>query len=102
MKRRTREGVEQDVFTTWRRWYRWTKRAGVCARIKRNANRRERREAQAEIRSQLADETHQWIAEEGTNGHIYRWCVRCHRFETDCQASEFHEPVGCDGPSSPR
>lgn len=46
---------EDDVFGSWRRAYCYTQRAGVCARIKRGARRRERREAKVEIRAALAD-----------------------------------------------
>lgn len=46
---------EDDVFSAWRRLYCYTRRAGVCHKVKRGASRRERREAQAEIRAQLAD-----------------------------------------------
>ncbi len=48
MPRKITNGVEQDVFTGWRRLYCYTKRAGVCSRIKRNARRRERREGKRE------------------------------------------------------
>jgi hypothetical protein len=45
---------EQDVFTSWRRVYCWTQRAGACKRVKRRANRRGRREARAAIRAERA------------------------------------------------
>jgi len=51
---RTRS-TEDDVFSSWRRVYCYTQRAGVCARIKRGARRRERREAKVEIRAALAE-----------------------------------------------
>lgn len=51
MKRKTMPNAEQDVFTGWRRVYCYTQRAGVCAKIKRNARRRERREGKREAHS---------------------------------------------------
>ena len=50
MARVIRTGDEQDVFTGWRGLYKYTQRAGVCKRVKRRANRRDRREAKQEIR----------------------------------------------------
>jgi|1185.fasta_scaffold06186_5 hypothetical protein len=47
--------AEDDVFSRWRRVYCYTDRAGVCAKIKRGARRRERRDARHDIRAQLAD-----------------------------------------------
>lgn len=47
--------AEDDVFSKWRRRYCYTDRAGVCAKIKRNARRRERHDARHDIRAQLAD-----------------------------------------------
>jgi hypothetical protein len=55
MKRIARDGAEQDVFTSWRRVLCYTSRAGVCKKVKRKANRRERREAKAEIRDYRPD-----------------------------------------------
>jgi hypothetical protein len=53
MKRRMTKGWgENDVFTDWRRHYSYTQRRGVCAWIKRNARRRERREGKREAREQ--------------------------------------------------
>lgn len=46
--------TENDVFTKWRHLYCYTQRAGVCAKIKRGARRRERREAKAAIRIEMA------------------------------------------------
>ena len=60
-RRRTRAAygrtkyAEDDVFTKWRHQYRYTQRAGVCAKIKRGARRRERREAKVSIRVELAE-----------------------------------------------
>lgn len=47
---------EQDVFTGWRRAYCWTQRAGACKKVKRRANRRERREGKREARERQPDE----------------------------------------------
>jgi hypothetical protein len=44
--------TEDNVFGHWR----YTQRAGVCAKIKRGARRRERREAKVEIRATLMNE----------------------------------------------
>jgi hypothetical protein len=49
----TNRATEDDVFYA-RRIYCYTQRAGVCARIKRGARRRERREAKVAIRIELA------------------------------------------------
>lgn len=48
MKRRIVGSDEQDVHTGWRRYYVYTQRAGVCKKIRRATNRRERREGRAE------------------------------------------------------
>jgi hypothetical protein len=49
---RPRKGAdEQDVFSRRaRRLYIWTQRPGACKRVKRQANRRERREGRREAR----------------------------------------------------
>jgi hypothetical protein len=47
-RRRIVTAAEQDVHTHWRRLYIYTSRAGVCKRIKRSTNRRERREGRAQ------------------------------------------------------
>jgi hypothetical protein len=54
MRRRRESWAEDDVFEG-RRIYCWTQKPGACAWVKRNARRRERREAKAEITAQLAD-----------------------------------------------
>lgn len=50
--RRKREpaksGAEQDVVTSWRKWYCYTGRPGVTAWIKRAIRRRERRKLNGE------------------------------------------------------
>lgn len=46
-------GAENDVFYA-RRIYCYTQRAGVCAKVKRGARRRERREAKVAIRIEMA------------------------------------------------
>jgi hypothetical protein len=49
-------GAEQDVFSRyWRRRLCYLARAGVCRKVKRQANRRERREGKAEIREQKGE-----------------------------------------------
>jgi hypothetical protein len=50
MKRRLplKDGDEYDIMRGWRRWYRWTQRAGACKQVKRRINRRERRDGKAE------------------------------------------------------
>ena len=48
--RPVKSGDEQDVFTGWRKVYKYTQRAGVCKKVKRQANRRERREGKQEAR----------------------------------------------------
>ncbi len=50
MARAVRSGDENDVFTGWRKMYKYTQRAGVCKAVKRRANRRERREGRREAR----------------------------------------------------
>jgi hypothetical protein len=47
--RQTKGPDEADAFTSWRKLYCYTSRAGVCKKIKRQANRRERREARRSI-----------------------------------------------------
>lgn len=50
MNRRPIKGWdEQDVLTSWRRFYCYTQRAGVCAQVKRGARRRERRQSKIDI-----------------------------------------------------
>jgi hypothetical protein len=49
-KRISMHSVEQDVLTEWRHCYVYTKRAGVCSRVKRIYRRRERRTAKTSIR----------------------------------------------------
>lgn len=46
--------AEQDVVTRWRRHYCYTARAGVCAGIKRQIRRRERRRSKIDIRKEGA------------------------------------------------
>jgi hypothetical protein len=48
MPRAVKSGDEQDVLTPARRFYVWTQRAGACKKVKRRANRRERREGKRE------------------------------------------------------
>jgi hypothetical protein len=49
MKRQIKGFAEDDVFTSWRPRYCWTQRAGACKKVKRQANRRERREGKITI-----------------------------------------------------
>lgn len=50
MSRRMIKGcAEEDVFTSWRKRYLWTQHAGACKKVKRRANRRERREGKITI-----------------------------------------------------
>jgi hypothetical protein len=49
MKRACHDADEYDAFTKWRRMYNW--RPGDLRRIKRQASKRDRRRARAEIRS---------------------------------------------------
>lgn len=46
----TKAPAEDDVFTYFRRYLCYTQRAGTCKKIKKQANRRERREGKAEVR----------------------------------------------------
>lgn len=50
MPRRIRDEDEQDAYTAWRRVLPW--KPGERKAIKRRTHRRERREAQADIRDQ--------------------------------------------------
>jgi hypothetical protein len=53
MKRPRLTAAEQDAFSRyWRRYYCYLRRPGVVAGIKRQANKRERREAKTEIRQE--------------------------------------------------
>lgn len=52
MKRRRVGSAEQDVHGPWRRLYCWTQKAGAVKRIKRQGNRRERREGRAQVRNE--------------------------------------------------
>jgi hypothetical protein len=49
--RRARTAAETDCFEA-RRWYCYLQRAGACAKIKRQARRRERREGKRLMRDQ--------------------------------------------------
>jgi hypothetical protein len=54
-RRRIVTADEQDAYTRWRRYMCRFNRAGKIRAIKVATHRRERREAQADIRAQLAD-----------------------------------------------
>ena len=49
-RRKMRTGAEYDVHTGWRKLYAYTQRAGVCASVKRQTRRRERRDAVVSVR----------------------------------------------------
>lgn len=38
---------------------------------------------------------HSWAWDEDTNGHSYRFCMRCSRDEGACQPNEFHGYIAC-------
>lgn len=50
LRRRIITAYEQDVHTSWRRWYTRYQRAGMARQVKTKTNRRERREARNAIR----------------------------------------------------
>ena len=50
MARAIKSGDEEDVFTGWRKLYKYTQRAGVCKGVKRRANRGDRLEGKREAR----------------------------------------------------
>lgn len=52
-RRRSKTGDEQDVHNA-RRGYVWTQRTGATSKVKRRTRRRERREADAELKRGLA------------------------------------------------
>jgi hypothetical protein len=53
MKRVAINGEESDVFSRrWRRMLTCTQRPGYCKKVKRRANRRERREGKQEARAE--------------------------------------------------
>lgn len=54
-RRRIVTADEQDVYTDWRRHLCSYQRAGKVRKVKVVTHRRERREAKADIRAQLAD-----------------------------------------------
>lgn len=56
--RRIHTADEQDAYTVWRRYYCYTQRSGVVRKIKRTTHRRERREARAELRTELSRGDH--------------------------------------------
>lgn len=52
MKRACHDADEQDAFTKWRRYYRW--KPGQLRTLKRRSSKRDRRQAQADIRRERA------------------------------------------------
>jgi hypothetical protein len=52
MKRACHDADEYDAFTKWRRYYNWG--PGRLKAIKRRASKRDRRQAQADIRRERA------------------------------------------------
>jgi hypothetical protein len=55
VKRIIKDGDEQDAYTIARKFYVWTRRAGVVKKIKKRTHRRERREGKDWIEEQLND-----------------------------------------------
>ena len=55
-KRHIKGWDEEDVYTAWRKLYCWTQRAGAVKKVKKRTHRRERREADAQIKEQLNEE----------------------------------------------
>lgn len=51
LKRRIVTADEQDVHTSWRRWYTRYQRAGMTRKVKTASNRRERREGRTMIKN---------------------------------------------------
>jgi hypothetical protein len=49
-------GDEYDAYTQWRKYLCYLQRAGVVKKIKRRTHKRERREAQQQIKEQLEDQ----------------------------------------------
>lgn len=50
LRRRIITAEEQDVHTSWRRWYTRYQRAGMAREVKTKTNQRERREGRRSIR----------------------------------------------------
>lgn len=50
LRRRIITGEEQDVHTSWRRWYTRYQRAGMAREVKTKTNQRERRDGRRAIR----------------------------------------------------
>lgn len=50
LRRRIVTNDEQDVHTSWRRWYTRYQRAGMAKRVKVDTNRRERNEGRQALR----------------------------------------------------
>lgn len=50
LRRRIITAYEQDVHTSWRRWYTRYQRAGTAREVKTSTNQRERRDARRSIR----------------------------------------------------
>lgn len=55
MRRVRNSWREQDVLTSWRRVYCYTRRPGVCRKVKNWSNRRDRRKVAKEIVNQRAE-----------------------------------------------
>jgi hypothetical protein len=49
-RQKLKSGDEVDVIGRWRKWLSYLKRAGVAKRIKRDLNRRARRDVKRELR----------------------------------------------------
>lgn len=55
MSRRIVSADEQDAYTGWRKYLIWTSRPGAVKKVKRRTHKRERREAQADIRKDMTE-----------------------------------------------
>jgi len=55
LRRRIVNGWEQDVHSSWRRWYTRYQRPGVAKKVKRGTNQRERHEGRQAIRERRYD-----------------------------------------------
>ena len=56
VRRRIITAYEQDVHTSWRRWYTHYQRAGMAREVKTSTNQRERRDARRSIQAGRYDE----------------------------------------------
>ena len=54
-RQKLKGGDEWDVVGSWRKYYCYLQRSGVCKAIKAKMNRRERREAKQQLKEELDD-----------------------------------------------